>query len=507
MNIEYKDGLEKIVSGINKVTSAVEVTLGGAGNHVAIENPYINGSQITKDGVTVVRSIFLDDPGENIGVGFIKDVASNTLEKVGDGTTTASIIARELIVNSYKAMSQHKSFALKQGINEARIDALAELEKLSREIKTTEDIENIATISANNDSKLGKIIAEAFGIAGTEGLISVEPTSEDKDFIETKKGYLLESGLFNVHYAVNKQKMKTEYDNPLVFLYDKLIQNPNEIRSIIDFAIVNQRSLVLFCEGCKEEVSSIILNNVIQGTISCCLITIPGVGDNRSAVVNDICVITGCSYISSENDIISDVSLHLGSCDKIIINRHTTIIENKEYSDNVLNHISLIESEFSNENNEYRKNNLRKRLSYLKSNSVTLFLSGISDMEVGEKKDRIDDAICATKAALLEGYVPGGGTTLKYIAETMPNKDNIGYSIFMDAISKPYEVILNNAEIEKPKKGIKIGYGINVISGEQEDFYKSGIIDPKKVLRVAIDNAVSVAITVLSIKCLITKNI
>lgn len=506
MNIEYDSGIEKLISGINKITDAAAVTLGGAGNHVVIESSYGQGSQVTKDGVTVIRSISLDDPIENIGANFIKEVAVKTLEEVGDGTTSSSIIAQHLIVNAYKAVKEgNRTVDLKKGIYKAKDEIFKKLTTLSRKIETSIDTENIATISANNDRQLGKIISDAFDIAGIDGLISIERSHTNDTYIERSKGYFLETGLFSNHFATNKEKLISEYENPLILIFDKVIGGFHEIRPVVDFAQKSNRPLIIFCQDCKAEVSGVLLNGNMQGVIRSSIITIPGMGDNRRDNIQDLNEVTGARIFETSNAIGGFDPKDLGSCEKIVISRTRTTIINGLKSSELYDYISLVSKQVEEETNTYRKELAKIRLSSLNSKSVTLYIGGVSDIEISEKRDRIDDAICATRAALIDGYVPGGGTALMYISQKAKTSDDKGYSILMAAIQEPFKKILTNAGYQTIYE-VKIGQGFNVLTEKNENFYKKGIIDPTKVIKTCIENAVSIATTVLSTKCIISSN-
>lgn len=506
MNIEYDSGIEKLISGINKITDAASVTLGGAGNHVVIESLYGQGSQVTKDGVTVIRSISLDDPIENIGANFIKEVAVKTLEEVGDGTTSSSIIAQHLIVNAYNAVKEgNRTVDLKKGIYRAKDEIFKKLSTLSRKIETSTDTENIATISANNDRKLGKIISDAFDIAGIDGLISIERSHNNDTYIEKSKGYFLETGLFSNHFATNKEKLISEYENPLIIIYDKVIGGFHEIRSVVDFAQKSNRPLIIFCQDCKAEVSGVLLNGNMQGVIRSSIITIPGVGDNRKDNIQDIKAVTGARIFETQNALGGFEQTDFGGCEKIIISRVKTTIINGAKSRDISEYVNLVARQYKEETNDFRKNNVRMRLSSLNSKSVTLYIGGISETEINEKRDRIDDAICATRAALIDGYVPGGGTTLMYISQEAESLDDKGYSILMSAIQQPFKKILENGGY-KNTYNVEIGKGFNVLTEKSDDFYDKGIIDPTKVIKTCVENAVSIATTVLSIKCIVSSN-
>lgn len=505
MNIEYDTGIEKLITGINKITKAASVTLGGAGNHVIIEDSYSSGSKVTKDGVTVIKSIYLDDPIENIGANFIKEVAQKTLEEVGDGTTSSSIIAQSLIVNSYNAIKEGASPAeIKKGINDAKNYILNKLETLSRKIENSNQTENIATISANNDRDLGKIISDAFDIAGSDGSISIERSHNNKTYIEPSKGYYLNTGLFNNHFANNKQKLISEYDNPIIVIYDKIINGFHEIRPIVDYSQKSNKPLIIFCQDCKAEAYGVLLNANMQGLIQSSIITIPGTGDNRRDNIDDLKQVTGARVFESQNSLSLFDPKDLGTCKKITITKTKTTIIN-DSSKELEDYILLVSKQVEEETNSYRKELAKSRLSSLNSKSVTLYIGGISETEINEKRDRIDDAVCATRAALIDGYVPGGGTTLMYISQKAESSENKGYSILMAAIQEPFKQILINAGYEAVYN-VEIGEGLNVLTEKHENFYEKGIIDPTKVIKTCIDNAVSIATTVLSTKCIISSN-
>jgi len=506
MNIEYDTGIEKLIKGINSITDAAAVTLGGAGNHVVIESSYGQGSQVTKDGVTVIRSISLDDPIENIGANFIKEVAVKTLEEVGDGTTSSSIIAQHLIVNAYQAVKDgNRTVDLKKGIYKAKDEIFKKLATLSRKIETSIDTENIATISANNDRKLGKIISDAFDIAGVDGLISIERSHNNDTYIEKSKGYFLDTGLFSNHFATNKEKLISEYENPLILIYDKVIGGFHEIRPVVDFAQKSNRPLIIFCQDCKAEVSGVLLNGNMQGAIRSSILTIPGIGDNRKDNIQDLKAVTGARIFENQNTLGGFEPTDFGGCEKIIISRIKTTIINGAKSGELSEYVNLVARQYEEETNDFRKNNVRTRLSSLNSKSVTLYIGGISETEISEKRDRIDDAICATRAALIDGYVPGGGTTLMYISQEAETSNDKGYSLLMAAIQQPFKKILENGGYDKTYK-VEIGKGFNVLTEKNEDFFEQGIIDPTKVIKTCVENAVSIATTVLSTKCIISSN-
>lgn len=507
--ISYTEGIEKLISGIDKITDAAQVTLGGAGNHVLIESKYGQDSNITKDGVSVIRSIYFDDPIENMGANFIKEVATKTLQEVGDGTTSSSIIARKLIVDSYNAIKEgHRPLDIRKGINKAKDDIIKQLATLSRKIENSSETRSIATISANNDEKLGDIISEAFGISGIDGLITVQRSLNNQNYLEEAKGYYLDSGLYNNHFAKNIEKLTSEYVNPYILIYDKIIDNFYEIRAFTDWVVKSEtnRPIIIFCEECKKEVIGLCINWKMQNILDISIVTIPGSDkEDRQGYIDDISNITGAKCFNTPSELSGFEGSDIGTCEKVIMTKMQTTIVNGREKNNIKEYKELVKKSYHQEENKFRKEQLRKRLSSLNANSVTIYVGGISETEMKEREDRIDDAIHATRAALIEGYVPGGGTTLAYISQEMPSSEDKGYSILMSAIQEPYKKILENAGV-KHETSIKIGKGYNVVSEKAEDFYEKGIIDPTKVVRICVENAVAVAMTVLSTKAIITSS-
>tara|TARA_Y100000389_G_C17420778_1_gene496579 strand:+ start:5 stop:1414 length:1410 start_codon:yes stop_codon:yes gene_type:complete len=458
--------------------------------------------QITKDGVTVANSIILLDPVENMGAKLIKEAARKTVEEAGDGTTTATVLAHSILKEAHKFLDTESPRKLKEGINLAVNKVIKYLEKNSHQIKK-EDIKKVATISANNDIQLGELIAEAFNNVGKDGLVVMETHDKPSTEVEVIEGVEYDEGYINDHFVTDKTTRDAELINPLVLIVDSPIENIRKIQSVLEHVITEKRALLIIADV-EPQVSNALAMNKVKGNIKINVVKAPTYGVNRKSTLEDLAMITGATVVSEDlGDDIDLISLeYLGSCKKSTSSTTKTILHVEEKSDEVLNLIVELQDKLE-QSNSILKNNIQKRLSRLKGKVSIIKVGANSEVELKEKKDRVEDAICATKAAIKEGIVPGGGIALLNASVNTVSKSE-GEKILLKAIKSPYETILLNAGLDIVYPQVK-NRGLNVVTGKEVNMVKAGIIDPLLVTKSALRNAASVATTILSTDCVINN--
>jgi len=494
----------QILTGVEKLTNAVSSTLGASGKCVILEDQ--NGHPvITKDGVTVANSITLHKPLENIGATLIKEAAQRTVKDAGDGTTTATILAKAILDNANE-MSDHASLRdLKQGINQGVENVVSYLKKKRKKVKGKK-IDQVATISANNDKQLGKIIGEAFRLVDETGVVMMETNEQPETIVELIEGVQYDQALKNNHFITNKEKGTAELDNPLVLIVESQIPNVRKIQAVLEHIIKTGKSLLIIADVDPQVVSALAMNKV-KGNIKVNIIDAPVYGINKKDTLSDLCSVTGATLINE--DLGDDMDLiqpeHLGSCIKSITNHEETILQ-VDLSDKpeVDETVKMLETQIKDTKNPNVIIRLERRLAKLKAKVATVKVGANSEVELKEKKDRVEDAICATKAAIKEGIVPGGGIALLN-ASQMLNPTSLGEEILYNSIKKPYELILKNAGVEDYQTPDVEGQGLDVVTGNTVDMVKAGIIDPLLVTKSALMNAASVATTILSTDCVINN--
>jgi len=511
------DGRKKIVKGINILADAVKSTLGAKGKNVIIEREF-GYPHITKDGVTVAKSIKLSDPVENMGASLIKEVASKTVDVSGDGTTTATVLAQAIINAGIKAIELGaNAMDLKRGIEKATKEVVKNINKISKPIDNNDLLKQIASISANNDSFIGELIAEAMEKVGRDGLITVEESQGHETTVNLVEGMRIERGYLSPYFVTNSEKMQAELNNPYILIYDKKISAIKDILHILEKVSQTGRPLLIISEDLDGEALATMVVNKLRGLLSVCAIKLPEFGGNRFFVMDDIATLINATCISEEKGFRLDNTTidMLGSADKITITKDScTIVGGHGIKEDIESRCNQIKNQMEEAESNYEKENLKSRLAKLKNGVAVLSIGGFTETEIKEKKDRIDDALCATKAAVEEGFVAGGGVTylhaLKDIDIICENEDeSIGVSILKKSLESPFKQILYNADVEPNiyiNEIMKSDYGIgyNVKTNEIENFFESGIVDPTKVVRTALENSSSIAAIFLTTESIIS---
>ena len=503
-NLNFGDEARKnVFKGITKLTTAVSSTLGASGKCVMLEDAS-GRPVITKDGVTVADSIVLLDPVENMGATLLKEAARKTVSEAGDGTTTATVLAHAILKEAYKVSDKTNSRELKDGINSAVKKVVKYLESVAIEAKG-DMITQIATISTNNDEELGSIISEAFKAVDNTGVVMLETSASGKTEFEIVDGVQYEKGITNSHFITNKQNKTAELENPLVLLIESPVDTIRQIQSVLEYVIKNNKPLLIIGD-LEQGVLSALAMNKNKGNIKVNVVNAPTYGVNKKQILDDLSLLTGATIINE--DLGDDLDLiqieHLGSCLKSVTTHNETVIQIKETSDKVLNIIEDIKEQLSKDNPSYEVIKLEKRLAMLAARIAIVKVGANSDIELKEKTDRVEDAICATKAAVKEGIVSGGGIALLNAAKHIKSK-SVGEQVLLEAIKAPFKTILENAGIVDYDLPTIKGKGLNVVTGNMVNMIKSGIIDPLLVTKSALQNAASVATTILSTDCVINN--
>ena len=498
-----EDAKSKIFQGIDKLTKAVSSTLGASGKCVIMEDN--SGSPlITKDGVTVADSITLLDAVENMGATLLKEAARKTVKEAGDGTTTATVLAHAILSKAHEAIKSENLRNVKEGINMAVDKVVQYLEKNSSKVRGGK-IEQVATISANNDSQLGQIIAEAFKAVDETGVVMMETHDQPETSVEVIEGLQYDAGFQSSHFITNKENDTVELTDASVLIVESKIDNIRKIQHVLEYVIKAQKDLLIIADVDAQVMTALAMNKV-KGVIKVNIIDAPPFGVNKRETLDDIALLTGATLINE--DLGDDMDLiqpeHLGFCKKAVSTRVDTVIklENKpEIVDKTINEIKSLLEKTKNPNLVIK---YEKRLARLACKVATVKVGANSEVELKEKKDRVEDAICATKAAIKEGIVPGGGIALLNASNKIIPK-SFGEEILLEAIKAPYETILANAGITEYDQPSTKGVGLNVVTGKTVNMVKSGIIDPLLVTKCALKNAASVATTILSTDCVINN--
>ena len=501
-----EDAKSKVSIGVEKLAKAVKSTLGASGKCVIYEDAR-GVPVITKDGVTVAESVVLYDPVENLGATLIKEAAKNTVKEAGDGTTTATVLAESLL-NEVNAIdfSTNSMRDIKQGVNKALSNVNEYLDNIK--IDVTEDkLNHVASISCNNDTELGSIIAEAYIKVGKDGVVLMENSDTEETYVEVVDGVQFDSGLTSPHFVTNTDKQKAELDNPLVLICMSEIPNIRKIQTVLEYAIKNNRALLIVAPV-SQQVKSALLMNKVKGNIKINIIDLPGFGPTKKDTCEDLAVLTGATVMNEElGDDLDAITVDmLGQAELSVTDDKFTVITTLEFEDNDLEErIDQVAKQVADEKNGYIKKKLEQRLSMLSGSVGIIRVGADSKVELKEKRDRVEDAIYATKAALKEGIVPGGGVAL-FNASQKISTDTVGEQVLAKAIISPMATILDNAgistSIDLPNKE---GEGINVVTGESVNMVNAGIIDPVLVTKSALKNAVSVVMTIVSADCIISN--
>jgi chaperonin GroEL len=499
-----EDARSKVFEGINKLERAVRSTLGAGGKCVMLED-HTGRPIITKDGVTVANSITLLDPVENMGARLLKEAARNTVKEAGDGTTTATVLARAILEEAYKVQTNTNARELKEGIESAVASVIAYLESIAIQV-TGDMIDNVATISTNNDKLLGKIIGDAFRSVGDNGVVMMESSMLEETEIEFIEGVQYDKGLVNSNFITNPLKKSAELDNPLILIVESPVETIRQIQSVLEHVIKNNKSLLIIAD-LEQSVLSALAMNKVKGNIKVNVINAPTYGINKKDTLNDLAILTGAVIINE--DLGDDMDLisveHLGTCIKSITTDVETILQVDESNPAVVELIENIKLQLSETKAPGEVIRLERRLARLSAKVAVVKVGANSEVELKEKSDRVEDAICATKAAIKDGIVSGGGIALLDASYVIKAK-NIGEEVLLKAIRSPFNVIVSNAGIVVDKGFVREnGYGLNVITNTYVNMIESGIIDPLLVTKSALKNAASVAITILSTDCVINN--
>ena len=494
---------KKVVAGVKKLAKAVKSTLGASGKCVIYEDAR-GLPVITKDGVTVAESVVLFDPVENMGATLIKEAARNTVKEAGDGTTTATVLAESLLTEVQK----EKSFdtrTVKDGIRTGLKKVNDYLDKISVKIEGNM-LKSVSSISCNNDTELGKIIAEAYTKVGKEGVVLMEESPTEETYVEVVDGVQIDSGLTSPHFVTDKDKQVCELDNPLVLVVMSEIPNIRKIQTVLEYVIKNKRSLLIVAPV-EQQVKAALLMNKVKGNIKVNIVDLPGFGPTKKDTVEDLAFLVGAKVIDEQlGDDLDLIDIDcLGEAYTAITDDKNTVLtvdmENKQLDERIKSIQKIIDKE---DKNPFLKKKHQQRLAMLSGSVGVIKVGADSKVELKEKKDRVEDAIYATKAALKEGIVPGGGVALLNASQNL-NDDSVGEAILFKAIEAPFHTILANAGLEQVKQRPTKGLGVDVVTGESVDMIKAGIIDPVLVTKSALKNAVSVVTTIISADCVISN--
>ena len=497
-----KEGQDKIAAGVHKLAQAVKSTLGASGKCVIYEDA-MGKPVITKDGVTVAESVVLFDPIENIGATLIKEAAKNTVKEAGDGTTTATVLADSLLKEAYKHLEANNVREIKSGIESAAKKVEKYIDKVKTEIKG-DMLRHVATISTNNDAKLGEIISSAYETVGKHGVVLMEESEDESTYFEVVDGVQFDSGLKTQHLATDKDKTKSELDKPYVLIVASPIPNIRKIQSVLEHVVKQNRS-ILIVAAVEQQPYQVLLTNKVKGNLKVNIVDLPGFGSTKRDTIEDLAALTGAKIIDEElGDDLDLIQPHvLGEALKSITTDKSTVLTIEEIPIDAKERISTVESKIKDEKNSFIKNKLEQRLAMLSGAVGIVKVGANSKIELKEKKDRVEDAIYAVRAALQEGVVAGGGVTLMNAANSFV-PENLGEKILNEAIWAPYRTILENASLEDPCD-YKKGYGVDVMTGKHINMIKAGVIDPALVTKTALKNAVSVVTTIISADCIISN--
>jgi len=498
-----KDAKDKIITGVNKLAQAVKSTLGASGKCVIYEDAR-GKPVITKDGVTVAESVVLYDPVENMGATLIKEAARNTVKEAGDGTTTATVLAEAIIKQIDAAVAEDLTIRqIKDGINKTLEDVISYLNEKAIDVKD-DMLKSVSAISCNNDAELGSIIAEAYEQVGKNGVVLMEESPTEETYVDIVDGVKVDCKLTSPHFVTNTEKQVCELDKPLVFICSSEIPNVRKVQNILEYVIKNNRSLLIVAPV-AQQVKSALLMNKVKGNIKINIIDLPGFGPTKKNATEDLAILTGATVMNEElgDDLDLMKPEHLGEAEFAITDDRNTVLTLEGMTDGIEGRIDELNRHLAEEQNGFIKKKLEDRLAMLSGSVGIIKVGANSKVELKEKKDRVEDAIYATKAALQEGIVPGGGVALLNASQEI-KADKYG-EVLLRALASPFKTILDNAGLmqvaPRPVKGI----GVDVTTSKEVNMVKSGIIDPVLVTKSALKNAVSVALTVMSADCVISN--
>jgi len=515
--VDARDGLKR---GVDALANAVKVTLGPKGRNVVIDKKFGSPS-VTKDGVSVAKEIELKDPIENMGAQMVKEVASKTADIAGDGTTTATVLAQAIVTAGIKNVAAGANpMDLKRGIDKAVETVVDSLKKQSQQVgDDNEKIRQVATISANNDEVIGTLIADAMHKVGKEGVITVEEAKGTETEVKTVEGMQFDRGYLSPYFVTNADKMEADLDAPYILIYDKKVSNMKELLPILEAVVQTGKPLVIIAEDVEGEALATLVVNKIRGSLKIAAVKAPGFGDRRKAMLEDIAILTGGTVISEERGYKlenCDIT-YLGRAEKVTIDKdNTTIINGAGKSEDIKARVAQIKAQIESSTSDYDKEKLQERLAKLAGGVAVLYIGAATEVEMKEKKDRVDDALHATRAAVEEGIVAGGGVAYIRAVETLENLKGVnedettGISIIKRALEEPLRQIVANAGgegsvvVNKVKEG-KADFGYNARTEGYENLITAGVIDPTKVSRVALQNAASVASMILTTECILAE--
>ncbi len=514
-----EEARRKILSGVNKLANAVIVTLGPRGRNVAIDKKF-GAPTITKDGVTVAKEIELKDPFENMGAQMVKEVASKTSDIAGDGTTTATLLAKSIYSEGLKMVTAGSNpMELKKGIDKAVNTVVEKLNKISKQVSDKKEIAQVGSISANNDEEIGNIISDAMDKAGKDGVITVEEGKGLSMELDIVEGMQFDRGYISPYFVTDTEKMIAELDDPYILIYDKKISVMKDILPLLEKIVQQGKPLLIIAEDIEGEALATLVVNKIRGTLSCVAVKAPGYGDRRKAMLDDIAIVTGGQVISEEKGLkLENATLNdLGRAKKVKIDKeNTTIVDGQGDVENIKARISQIKAQIETSTSDYDKEKLQERLAKLAGGVAVIKIGAATEVEMKEKKARVEDALHATRAAVEEGIVPGGGVALiraipavEKLASKLKGDEKIGAQIVARALEAPLRQLVTNAGLESSiivervkKAGVYVGY--NVAKDKFEHLVRAGVIDPTKVTRSALQNAASISSMLLTTEALIT---
>ena len=515
-DIEARDALKR---GVDKLADAVKVTLGPRGRNVVIEKSF-GAPNVTKDGVTVAKEIELDDKVENMGAQMVKEVASKTSDNAGDGTTTATVLAQAIVSAGLKNVTAGANpMDLKRGIDKAVTAIVASLAELSQEIDDKNEIAQVGTISANNDEFIGNLIADAMEKVGKDGVITVEEAKGTDTTLDTVEGMQFDRGYLSPYFVTDSEKMTTVLEDPYILIFDKKISNMKDLLPVLEKVVQTGKPLLIIAEDVEGEALATLVVNKLRGSIKIAAVKAPGFGDRRKAMLEDIAILTGGTVISEERGYkLENATLdYLGKAASVTIDKdNTTVVDGAGNADDIQARVNQIKSQIETTTSDYDREKLQERLAKLSGGVAVLYIGAASEVEMKEKKARVEDALHATRAAVEEGIVPGGGVALLRTVSAVDaleadNADEkVGFDIIRRAVEAPLRTISNNAGIEgaivvqKVYEG-KGAFGYNARTEEYEDLVKVGVIDPTKVTRTALQNAASIAGLLLTTEAVVSE--
>jgi chaperonin GroEL len=508
---------ESLKKGVDTLADAVKVTLGPKGRNVIIDKKF-GAPSVTKDGVSVAKEIELRDPIENMGAQLVKEVASKTADQAGDGTTTATVLAQAIVTAGLKNVAAGANpMDLKRGIDKAVTAVVANLKANSKKVETSKEIAQVATISANNDEEIGNMIAQAMDKVGKDGVITVEEAKGTETEVKTVEGMQFDRGYLSPYFVTNPEKMEAELENAFILIHDKKISSMKELLPILEQVAQTGRPLLIIAEDVDGEALATLVVNKIRGALKIAAVKAPGFGDRRKAMLEDIATLTGGVVISEERGYKLDNATldYLGRAEKIIIDKdNSTIVNGAGSQEDIQARVKQIKQQIENTTSDYDREKLQERLAKLSGGVAILYIGAATEVEMKEKKDRVDDALHATRAAVEEGVVTGGGVAFIRALEALDsvvteNEDqSTGVNIIRIALESPMRTIVSNAGLEpsvivqKVKEG-KGSFGYNARSNEYGDLVAAGVIDPTKVTRLALENAASIAALLLTTECVV----